>query len=202
MPRKLKTYMTSMGFFDLAVAAPSMKAALEAWGSGSNLFHQGFAKQVDDPDTVAATMAKPGVVLQRPIGTKGNFREHAHLPSSLELGGAPEQNRNGRKRANPSTNKLNEKEIQKAALEYERERQKQELERRNQEVAEVKRRKRREDAIGKLRSAFEEAEQEHQSKASAIEQERSALERRARREEQRWGKEKERLEDRLRKAGG
>jgi len=49
MPRKLKTYQASLGFFDLAIAAPSMKAALEAWGSNSNLFHQGVAKQVDDP---------------------------------------------------------------------------------------------------------------------------------------------------------
>ena len=38
MPRKLKTFTTSAGFFDLAVAAPSMKAALAAWGSRSNLF--------------------------------------------------------------------------------------------------------------------------------------------------------------------
>ena len=45
MPRKLKTFTTSLGFFELAVAAPSMKAALEAWGSKSNLFHQGLAKE-------------------------------------------------------------------------------------------------------------------------------------------------------------
>jgi hypothetical protein len=32
MARKLKTYQTSLGFFDQAIAAPSMKAALEAWG--------------------------------------------------------------------------------------------------------------------------------------------------------------------------
>ncbi len=44
MARKLKPYTTSAGFFDLAIAAPSMKAALEAWGSGTNLFHQGFAQ--------------------------------------------------------------------------------------------------------------------------------------------------------------
>jgi hypothetical protein len=31
MPRTFKTYQTSIGFFDLAVAAPSMKAAAEAW---------------------------------------------------------------------------------------------------------------------------------------------------------------------------
>jgi colicin import membrane protein len=45
MPRKLKTYLTSQGFYDLAVAAPSMKAALGAWGSNINLFHKGFAKE-------------------------------------------------------------------------------------------------------------------------------------------------------------
>src|SRR5258708_3643510 len=45
MAKKLKTYQTSLGFFDLAIAAPSMKAALEAWGADSNLFHQGAATE-------------------------------------------------------------------------------------------------------------------------------------------------------------
>src|SRR3954454_5211131 len=80
LARKLKTYQTSVGFFDLAIAAPSMKAALEAWGAGSNLFHQGHAKETDDPEVVAATMAKPGVVLKRPAGLSGRFAEHAELP--------------------------------------------------------------------------------------------------------------------------
>src|SRR5918994_1690946 len=66
MARKLRTYQTSLGFFDLAIAAPSMKAALEAWGSKTNLFQQGFAKETNDPAIVAATLAKPGVVLRRP----------------------------------------------------------------------------------------------------------------------------------------
>jgi hypothetical protein len=48
MARKLKTYQTSLGFFDEAIAAPSMKAALEAWGADSNLFHQGAATESDD----------------------------------------------------------------------------------------------------------------------------------------------------------
>ncbi len=59
MTRKLKTYQTSLGFFDQAIAAPSMKAALEAWGAESDLFYQGAAKESDDPEVVAATMAKP-----------------------------------------------------------------------------------------------------------------------------------------------
>ena len=83
MARKLKTYQTSLGFFDQAIAAPSMKAALEAWGADSNLFHQGAAKESDDPDIIAATMAKPGMVLKRPVGSSGSFREHADIPTDL-----------------------------------------------------------------------------------------------------------------------
>ena len=80
MPRQLKTYQTSIGFYDLAVAAPSMKAALEAWGAESNLFHQGAAVEVDDPSVIAATLAKPGIVLKRPVGSSGKFGEHSRLP--------------------------------------------------------------------------------------------------------------------------
>ena len=75
MVRKLKTFQTSLGFYDLAIAAPSMKAALEAWGAGSNLFHQGVAKETDDPDVVAATLSKPGVVLKRPAGSNERVAE-------------------------------------------------------------------------------------------------------------------------------
>ena len=89
MARKLKTYQTSLGFFDLAIAAPSMKAALEAWGADSNLFHQGAAKESDDPDVIAATMKKPGVVLRRAVGSDGSFGEHAELPTNLGGGGRP-----------------------------------------------------------------------------------------------------------------
>lgn len=88
MPRKLKTFQTSLGFYDLAIAAPSMKAALEAWGAGSNLFHQGFAKETDDPDVIAATMAKPGAVLKiRPARTVGS-RSNQTCPIS-RTGGRP-----------------------------------------------------------------------------------------------------------------
>ena len=62
-----------------------MKAALEAWGAESNLFHQGFAKETKDQEVIAATMAKPGLVLRRPVGTSVAFSEHADLtyPSGL-----------------------------------------------------------------------------------------------------------------------
>ena len=104
MARKLKTYQTSLGFFDLAMAAPSMKAALEAWGADSNLFHQGAAKESHDPDVIAATMAKPGVVLRRPVGSDGSFGEHAELPTHLGGGRTPAKagrNRGGGKARKP-----------------------------------------------------------------------------------------------------
>ncbi|MBW8857388.1 MAG: cell envelope biogenesis protein TolA, partial [Bradyrhizobium sp.] len=70
MPRKLKTFVTESGFFELAVAAPSMKEALRDWGIGVNLFQQGLARQTEDPAIVAAAQSAPGKVLSRPIGSK------------------------------------------------------------------------------------------------------------------------------------
>ena len=70
---KLKTYQTSVGFFDLAIAAPSMKAAAQAWGSQIDVFRRGFAKETHDAAIVAATMARPGVVLKRPVGSDEFF---------------------------------------------------------------------------------------------------------------------------------
>lgn len=80
MPRKLKTFVTESGFFELAVAAPSMKAALRDWGIDVNLFQQGLARQTDDPAVIKAAESAPGTVLRRPIGSKQPFREGAELP--------------------------------------------------------------------------------------------------------------------------
>jgi colicin import membrane protein len=54
-----------------------MKAALEAWGASSNLFHQGFAKKADNDEVIAATIEKPGVILQRPVGSNEPFSQHS-----------------------------------------------------------------------------------------------------------------------------
>ena len=83
MPRKLKTYQTSIGFFDLAISAPSMKAAAEAWGSDTDVFKKGFAKETDDPEIVAATMAKPGVLLRRPVGSNDPSAKMPSYPGSI-----------------------------------------------------------------------------------------------------------------------
>jgi hypothetical protein len=90
MPRKLKTFVTESGFFELAVAAPSMKAALKDWGIDVNLFQQGLARQTDDPSIIKAAESAPGQVLRRPIGSRQPFREGAELP---EVKGSPHKSK-------------------------------------------------------------------------------------------------------------
>ncbi|UQR64839.1 cell envelope biogenesis protein TolA [Bradyrhizobium sp. C-145] len=204
MARKLKTYQTSLGFFDLAIAAPSMKAALEAWGADSNLFHQGAAKESDDRDVIAAAMAKPGVVLRRPVGTDRPFSEHAELPTDLGGGGTAKA---GRKPKGSKANKRPSRPVdkaaeRKAALAYEREQSRRELERAKEEAARQKERERRQQAVDKAQAALDKAQQEHAKRAAAIKAEAEALEKRSQTEEARWDREKERLESALRRARG
>lgn len=64
MPRKLKVFRTPIGFDDAYVAAPSRKAALEAWGSSANLFARGGAEEVTDPKMTAEPLKHPGKVVR------------------------------------------------------------------------------------------------------------------------------------------
>lgn len=80
MARKLKVFRTAVGFHDAYVAAPSRKAALEAWGSDANLFATGAAEEVTDPALTKAPLATPGQVVKLPRGTTA---EHiAALPKA------------------------------------------------------------------------------------------------------------------------
>jgi hypothetical protein len=204
MARKLKTYQTSLGFFDLAIAAPSMKAALQAWGADSNLFHQGAAKESHDPDVIAATLAKPGTVLKRPVGSHGSFSQNAELPSDLGGTGPTKAARKskGPKAKQPSSRPLDKAAERKAAAAYEREQRRRESERAKEEAAKQKGRERRQLAVNKAQAALDKAEQEHAKLAGAIQAEMEALEKRSQVEDARWDREKERLQDELRRARG
>lgn len=202
MARKLKTYQTSLGFFDLAIAAPSMKAALEAWGADSNLFHQGAARESDDPDVIAAAMKKPGVVLRRPVGSDGPFGEHAELPTDLGGTGARKTARKskGSKAKPPSSRPVDKAAERKAALAFEKEQKRRERERASEEAAKQKERERRQQAVDKAQAALEKAEQEHAKRVAAIQAEMEVLEDKSQAEDARWGKERGRLEAALRRA--
>jgi colicin import membrane protein len=73
---RLKVFAARMGFFDTIIAAPSQKAALLVWGTQQNLFHDGAARISDDPGSNAAALARPGVLLRRPAGSKAPFVEN------------------------------------------------------------------------------------------------------------------------------
>jgi hypothetical protein len=199
MAKKLKVYQTSQGFFDLAIAAPSMKAALEAWGANSNLFHQGFAQEIADARTVKATRAKPGVVLQRPVGTHGPFREHSELPKSLELGKSSKRSQPAPKQK-PSARKIDGKASKAAAATYEKELKRRDAERRKQEAADAKERSRRDHAKALAQKALAKAEAEHAERSGLLARERDLLEKREKAEEARWEDERTRLMKALRRA--
>jgi hypothetical protein len=205
MARKLKTYQTSLGFFDLAVAAPSVKAALEAWGADSNLFRRRAAKQSEDPDVIAATMAVPGVVLKRPIGSSGPFKEHAELPTNLagdnisRNAGSTSARRKPQKHPERATDQAAN---WKVALAFEKEQKRRDRERAKEEPAQRKVRERRQRAVEKALSALDAARREHEKNASDTQAQLDALEERSQAEETRWEKERGRLEAALRLARG
>lgn len=199
MPRQLKTFTTSIGFYDLAIAAPSMKAALEAWGSPQNLFHLGLARQTDDPDAVAATMAKPGAVLRRAVGTTDIFRERPEPPTSLAADVlARPQNA---KAAKPRKAAKPDNEAQKAAvIQFEKEKAKRQkaharekAQREKQEAADARDAQRRRMSVDKAKAALETGRERHEAKVKTLEDKLQA-------ERDRWEKEGKKLMANVRKA--
>lgn len=205
MAKKLKAFVTSLGFFDQAIAAPSMKAALEAWGADSNLFHQGAAKQTEDPDIVAATMAAPGVVLKRPVGSTGPFREHAELPRDIGGGRRPSRTtaKVTRGRSPDTARRATDPAVQrKAALAFDKQEKRRERERAKEEAARQRERERRQRKIEKAQAALDEARRKHEDSTADIRSEMQELEDRLQAEDARWEAERARLEEVLRRAHG
>ncbi len=71
--RKLKVFQAQIGFYDTVVAAPSMPAALRAWGVKQDLFANGQARVTGDEQAVAAALANPEVPLRRVVGSSDPF---------------------------------------------------------------------------------------------------------------------------------
>ncbi len=202
MPRKLKAFTTTAGFFDLAIAAPSMKAALTAWGAESNLFHQGFARETRNAAIIEATMARPGVVLRRPVGTDKAFAETAEVSERALVGRAKKRTR--KKKAEMPGHVVRNGTAVPRGHEAIRDFEKQEKLRadheRREEEAQERENARREKAVSAAASALQEAEAAHKLKVTAIERERAALDRKASAEERSWARKKDRLRRALRRA--
>jgi hypothetical protein len=73
--------MTSLNFFEQAIAAPSMKAALDTWGADSNLFHQGRRRKPTSRTSSPRPSRSRGVVLRTPRRSK----EFRGIPGWLHL---------------------------------------------------------------------------------------------------------------------
>lgn len=102
--QKLKVFRTPIGFHDAYVAAPSQKAALEAWGSDTNLFARGAAEEVDDPKLTEAPLEQPGTVFRR---LRGSAKEQME---ALEPKSAKSSSKREGPRKKPSRAKLTEAE--------------------------------------------------------------------------------------------
>ena len=187
---KLKTYITNLGFFELAIAAPSMKAALEAWGMSHNAFQHGLAKQTDDPAIVATTTARPGVVLKRAVGTSGAFKEDAELPDALPNIRPPARTSATIKTSIKAPAKRKEspkpERSRAAILSFEKARRAREKARAKEEAKLAKQRSERQRATDKAEAALEEARQAHERAIAAIEQEQEKLNRKSEKENTRW----------------
>lgn len=62
---KLKVFSWSDGFHAFTVATTSRPKALEAWGSGQDLFATGLAKQITSGPDHDAALKAPGEVIER-----------------------------------------------------------------------------------------------------------------------------------------
>jgi colicin import membrane protein len=200
MPRALKTYITNLGFFELAIAAPSMKAALEAWGMNHNAFKQGFAKETDDPRIIAAATAQPGVVLKRAVGSKDEFGTDARLPTSLPNIRPPRIEAPKARKRVPAKAKPDRKASRADIISFEKARARRDKERAAAEAKAEKERAARQRATDAAEAALEKARQRHEAALAAIAGEQEKLERREHKERERWEFERKKLQAAVDKA--
>ena len=91
MAPRLKVFVTSDGLTDYVVATTSKAKALAAWGFSQDVFKEGHAHETDDPALVKAATAKPGEVLRRPAGTRGELAKLKPAKPAKPKGQSPAQ---------------------------------------------------------------------------------------------------------------
>lgn len=181
MARALKVFRTAIGFHDAYVAAPSQKAALEAWDTDKDLFARGAAELVTDPKLTKAPLASPGKVIKV---VRGNLEEHLaaaaplpqsrkkpppsvdpKLPHSSEI-----PKRKTKPKPKPSREAVDKAELAVASFEAQS----------RKEIAEIRQ---REDVLKRER---EELERKHRAQSEALSSKRDQAEKRYREMMDRW----------------
>jgi colicin import membrane protein len=186
---------TSIGFYDLAFAAPSMKAALEAWGAGSNLPSRcregdGRSGRGRRDDFEARRGSQTTCRIERTVrrALRSPIRPGIQTASTSGKASpeAGETSREGhsrtyRKRSQEGSRRLREgAEAPGGRAPVRRSRQ-----RKGPRAAGG--------AKAKAQAALDRAEREHQKRTAAIQAEAEAIEKRSLSESDRWEKERERL---------
>ncbi|MEA1014112.1 hypothetical protein [Sphingosinicella sp. LY1275] len=172
---KLKVFRLPIGFHDAYVAAPSQKAAAEAWGTDSGVFARNEAELVTDPELAAEPLASPGQVVKRLRGTAaeqiaalGNG-EPTDAPR-LSPGSKPKPKPPSKPKPRPSRATLDEAEAALAAAE-------------GRYDAELKDLREREAALARERKALEARQEKERARLAALRETEEAAYREAMR---RW----------------
>lgn len=151
-------------------------------------------------------MARPGVVLRRPVGTDRPFAEEAEASQAPFEGKVARKPKAARpKAAHPRRKPAAEKppsrtEERAAARAFEQERERRERLERQEAAARRREAALRDRAIAVATAAMAKAEARHEATVAEIEQARAVLDAKADREAGRWAREREKLEERLRQA--
>jgi hypothetical protein len=198
MARKLKTYQTSLGFFEQAIAAPSMKAALEAWGADSNST-KGRRRRAMIRTSSPRPWRSRALCSSVPWGPTGDSASTPNCRKNLGQAGRKPAHKQSARAKEPSA-QPDKAADRKAAQAYERERQRREREEAKEEAARRKERERRQKAVDNAQAALDKAEQEHTQRVAALRAESEAIETKLRAEEADWDKEAKRLKTALRRA--
>ncbi len=143
-------------------------------------------------------MAKPGVVLKRPVGTDGSFGEHAELPKNLGQDRRKKPAHKPSAKAKKSLAQPHKAADRKAAQDYEREHQRREREEAKEEAARQKRRARRQEAIDKAQTALDTAEEKHMQRVVGLRAQIEAIEKKLQAEDANWDEDVKRLKAALR----
>ncbi|MFC7499097.1 hypothetical protein ACFQRC_07665 [Enterovirga sp. GCM10030262] len=110
MPRALRVYRLPIGFHDAYVAAPTQKAAIEAWGSDKDVFQRGQAELVTDAELTKEPLENPGKVIKRLRGTAAEqIAALAETPAPASKRSAPRRKPGGRTGPQRSPGNDNEK---------------------------------------------------------------------------------------------
>jgi hypothetical protein len=164
-------------------------------GRGQQLLPpRGWRRKSTDPDVIAAALAKPGVVLERPVGSDGPFGEYADcrkISSRTDRRSPPQSHRAARRQhrqrepTKRRIGRLPKRTNGSGSVASARKRRKKRPDRRNANAGSG--------AVDTAQAALDKAEDEHAKRVTALRSQIEAIEKKIQAEETNWDGEPKRL---------